>query len=133
MEPLPKIIRKHLSRIKIVHQLPGRLRLHVPIMEGLSAKWKPYRSDLVAIIKLKEGLTDIEISAVTGRVLIMYEPDLIDASQILQWFQTLAGTIYEAYVDDPIESNTQIVPFLKTLHSQLQQKLEHYDQTREIA
>ena len=133
MDTIPAIIRTHLNRIQIVHQIPGRLRLYIPLLEGLSSEWCRYQLDLVDIIKLKEGVVDIELSIITGRVLIVYEPLRTDPTRILQWFKTLSLMLYEAYIHSPIESKQQIAPFLKKLRSQFQHMLQPNGHIKEVA
>lgn len=133
MDTIPAIIKKHLKRMKIVHQLPGRLRLHIPLLEGLSSDWGRYQSDLVDIIKLKEGVVHIELSTITGRVLIVYDPLRTDPTQILQWFKTISIMLYQAFMDSPIASKQQITPLLKKLRSQFQQMLQHDGHIRKVS
>ena len=111
-------VMKHFRQVKVVHHLPGRLRLHIPLLERLAPDWRPYQSHLIDIIKNKEGLVDIELSIVTGRVLVRYDPRRINQTQILQWFRKVALVLCAGYIDAPFESKQQIVPFLKKMRIQ---------------
>jgi hypothetical protein len=109
---------KHLKQVKVVHHLPGRLRLHISLLERLSSEWCRYQADLIEIIKLKRGIIDIEMSIISGRVLIYYEPEHTGKSQILQWFKDLALTLCEAYAGEPFQSKRQIPAFLEKMRAQ---------------
>ncbi len=111
-------VQKHLNQIKVVHHLPGRLRLHIPMLEKLPPEWLRYKPDLIEIIKRKQGLIAIDFSIATGRVLIHYDADQIAQSQILQWFRRVTMMLWEGYTDAPFDSKQEIAPFLKRMRSQ---------------
>lgn len=126
-------VMKHFTQVKVVHHLPGRLRLYVPLLERLSSEWRRYQSNIIDIVELKEGIVDIEMSIVSGRVLIMYDPERTSKSQILEWFKDLALMLYEGYADAPFESKRQILPFLKKMRAQSQLLIKDHGHVREIA
>lgn len=105
------------KQVKVVHHIPGRLRLHIPLLERPSPEWLMYQADLIEIVKLKKGIDHIEMSLISGRVLINYDPDHTSKSQILLWFQDLALTIYAGYAGEPFQSKRQIRPFLKKMRA----------------
>lgn len=125
-------IMMHFRQVKTVHHLPGRLRLHIPLLEKLSPEWRRYQSDLLAILKLKEGLLDIDVSFTSGRVLICYDPCKTSKIEILQWLKRVALMLYAGYVDAPFESKQQIAPFLKKRRSQACDWFQRNNQIREI-
>ncbi len=126
------MVMKHFKQVTVVHHLPGRLRLHIPLLERLSSEWRCYQSDLIDIIKLKEGLVDIELSIISGRVLIHYNPEITNKSEILQWFKELAMTLCDGYASEPFQSKGQILPFLKKMHARFQHPLQE-ENARKIA
>lgn len=111
-------VMKHFSRINVVHHIPGRLRLHVPILERLEPKWQRYQTGLLDLIKLKEGLIHVELSIPSGRALIRYDHRLIDKEEILQWLKKLACMLYSDFLEASFESRRQIDPFLKKVYTQ---------------
>lgn len=111
-------LKKHFNRVKVVHRLPGRLRLSIPLLERLPSEWLRYKTDLVAIIKRQQGIENIELSVVTGRVLIHYDPRQISQTQVLQWMRRVAIMLLEGYAQNPFDSKQEIAPFLKRMHSQ---------------
>ena len=125
-------IMKHFKQIRVVHHLPGRLRLYIPLLERLSSEWRRYQRDLVEIIKLNEGILDVEMSIITGRVLVHYDPDRTSKSQILQWFKDLALALYAGYARAPFKSEQQILPFLKKMHTQSRRLLQDNRHAREV-
>jgi hypothetical protein len=111
-------VKAYFNQVRVVHHLPGRLRIHIPLLERLSPGWQRYKPDLIEIIKRKPGFVDIDFSIITGRVLIRYEPHQITQTQILQWFRRVALMLCEGYADAPFHSQRQIAPFLKRMRAQ---------------
>ena len=110
--------RTFMRQIRVVHQLPGRLRLHIPLLERLSPDWLRYKSDLVEIIKSRPGFRSIDLSILSGRVLVCYDPNQITPDQILQWFRRVAVMCCEGYAEAPFQSKQKIAPFLKRMRAQ---------------
>ncbi len=77
------------SRYKVVHQLPGRIRLWAPALERLPAEWEHHVPGVVDIVKHGEGIADVQITLATGRVLVLYDPERTDVRQIEQWIKYL--------------------------------------------
>ena len=109
---------KLFNQVKVVHCLPGRLRLSVPLLERVPSEWLPYKTDLIKIIKRRQGIEDLELSIVTGRVLIHYDPQQITQIRVLQWMRRVATMFCEGYAEAPFRSKQQIAPFLKRMRSQ---------------
>jgi hypothetical protein len=122
----------HFRQVRTVHHLPGRLRLHIPLLERLSPEWHRYQSELIALIKLKEGLLDIDVSFTSGRVLIRYDPRQTSKPDIMQWFKGVALMLYVGYLEAPFESKQQIAPFLKKRRTQAGDWFQRNHQIREI-
>ena len=106
------------NQVKVVHRLPGRLRLSVPLLERVPSEWLRYKSDLTKIIKRRQGIEDLELSIVTGRVLIHYDPQQITPTRVLQWMRRVATMLSKGYAEAPFSAQQQIAPFLKRMRSQ---------------
>lgn len=74
--------------ISVVHQLPGRLRLHV-------SDWSENdREDLERTIEVVRGVQRVQANARTGNVLILYDTAITDQRAVLEAVQsalTLSG------------------------------------------
>ena len=111
-------VHKFFNQLEVVHRLPGRLRLSVPGLERIPSEWLHYETDLIAIIKRRQGIQDLELSIVTGRVLIHYDPQQITPTRVLQWMRRVATMLCEGYAEAPFSSKQQVAPFLKRMRSQ---------------
>ncbi len=111
-------VNKVFNQLKIVHRLPGRLRISVPGLEKIPSEWLHYKTDLIEIIKRRQGIQDLELSIVTGRVLIHYDPQQITPIRILQWIRRVATMLCEGYAEASFSSKQRIAPFLKRMRSE---------------
>jgi len=70
---------------KIVHQLPGRIKIHLPLIKGLSVeKLKLLADRLFADFELPDGIKRVRPNPITGNVVIEYEPNKIDILVFLE-------------------------------------------------
>lgn len=93
---------KYISASRIVHRLPGRIRIHIPILEKLPGDWLTYSEITAELIKMRNGIEDVKIQPVTGSLLIRYEPDQIEEADILTWLKTLVKAFLS--MEAPIKS-----------------------------
>ena len=87
------VLRKFISPYRIVHRLPGRMRIYIPMLEKVPPNWHAY-SELVAdVIKIKNGIQKVEIQPISGRILIIYKPKVIGENEIKHWLHTLTKMV----------------------------------------
>src|SRR5919199_1085116 len=77
---------------RIVHALPGRVRVHLPGWEGREQR------GLEASLRRIRGVSDVRSSPLTRNVLVRFDPEVTDDETILTAVQTL-----EPQVDEPEE------------------------------
>jgi hypothetical protein len=70
---------------KIVHQLPGRIKIHLPLIKGVSVeKLKLLAERLFADFELPDGIKKVRPNPITGNVVIEYDPNKIDIFVFLE-------------------------------------------------
>ena len=70
---------------KIVHQLPGRIKIHLPLIKGISVeKLKLLADRLFADFELPDGIKRVRPNPITGNVVIEYDPNKIDILVFLE-------------------------------------------------
>lgn len=104
----PGILEKIITAYRIVHSLPGRLRIHIPILEKLPRRWYPYSDRTADLIMMQNGITGVNIEPVTGNVLIRYNPQQIEESDILTWLKTLAETFITSGTPSKLRSDADV-------------------------
>lgn len=73
-----------LSRVQVVHRLPGRLRLHVPLLGHVPEPWRGTLTIIEQILIIPEGISQVRIEPRTGNVLICYDTNLLLEKDILE-------------------------------------------------
>ena len=69
-------------KVKVVHSIPGRLRLHVPFAKKIPQEW---RIDNVYfdVFKCIHGVKEFEFNYVTSNALIKYDPSATNEKRIV--------------------------------------------------
>ncbi len=65
---------------KVVHHVPGRIRVQVPIIKKLSVG----TLKKLAEMPIPEGIKDVRANPVTGSLVITYDPDHFDIEKYLK-------------------------------------------------
>ena len=78
---------------RVVHSLPGRMRIHFPALEKLSAQWHRYSAPAAELIKIKKGIKNTDIQPVTGNVLITYDAARLAEKDVFKWLESMAKII----------------------------------------
>lgn len=102
------------NQIKVVHSIPGRLRLFVPNLSKVPEELKKYDNEVKKLILSKKGIKSVEYSYITNKVLLYYDPNLISEKEILEWMNKVWKTVvnhselYENKSLKEIEDNLEI-------------------------
>lgn len=81
------------NQIKVVHSIPGRLRLFVPNLSNVPEELKKYDDEVKKFILSKKGIKSIEYSYITNKILLYYDPNLISEKEILEWMNKVWKTV----------------------------------------
>ena len=74
---------------RVVHNLPGRLRIHYSALERLSSRWHRYSAPVAELVNIKQGIQNTNIQPATGNVLITYDADTLGDTDILKWLESI--------------------------------------------
>ena len=102
------------NQIKVVHSIPGRLRLFVPNLSKVPEELKKYDNEVKKLILSKKGIKSVEYSYITNKILLYYDPNLISEKEILEWMNKVWETVvnhselYENKSLKEIEDNLEI-------------------------
>ena len=102
------------NQIKVVHSIPGRLRLFVPNLSKVPEELKKYDNEVKKLILSKKGIKSVEYSYITNKILLYYDPNLIREKEILEWMNKVWKTVvnhselYENKSLKEIEDNLEI-------------------------
>ena len=103
-----------LNQIRVVHSIPGRLRLFVPNLSKVPEELKKYDNEVKKLILSKKGIKSVEYSYITNKILLYYDPNLISEKEILEWMNKVWKTVvnhpelYENKSLKEIEDNLEV-------------------------
>lgn len=112
------------NKVKIVHSIPGRIRLFIPALDKFPEQMKKYEHYITAIIKLKSGIKSVEYSYLTSKILIEYDKIKLKEQDIVNWLDKIwkiivdNEDIYHGMSVDEIEKNVK--KFYEMLKSELE-------------
>ena len=78
---------------RVVHNLPGRVRIHFPALERLSSRWHRYSAPVAELVKIKQGIQNTNIQPTTGSVLITYDADMLGQKDVFNWLDSIATIV----------------------------------------
>lgn len=112
------------NKVKVVHSIPGRIRLFIPSLDQFPEQMKKYENYITAIIKLKAGINNIEYSYTTSKILVEYDKTKLKEEDIVNWLNKIWKIIvdnedvYHGMSMDEVEKN------VKKFYEMLKNELE---------
>lgn len=89
---IEEILFNILLRFRVVHSIPGRLRINIPHASKIPAEWKPDDSELDFLRQI-DGIRDFSFSYITGNALIHYNPSVISEEEIIATFRHIGKVL----------------------------------------
>ena len=112
------------NKVKVVHNIPGRIRLFIPSLDKFPEQMKKYEHYITAIIKLKDGIKSVEYSYLTSKILIEYDKTKLNEQNIVDWLNKIWKIIvdnedvYQGMSVDDVDKNVK--RFFEMLKSELE-------------
>lgn len=112
------------NKVKVLHSIPGRIRLFIPSLDQVPEQMKKYEDYTTAILKLKDGIKKIEYSYLTSKILIEYDKEKLAEKDIVDWLNKIWKIIvdnehiYQGMTVNQIEDN------IKKFYLMLKERLE---------
>ncbi len=92
---------KLLSKIKVLHSIPGRLRVSIPGMKKLNnSGYEKYEDIFLKILNDLPGIENISGNYVSGTLLIEYSTEIISDKVILEWMEVTRHKLIDYFVDN---------------------------------
>ncbi|MEW6529528.1 MAG: HMA2 domain-containing protein [Thermodesulfobacteriota bacterium] len=82
-------------KIKILHRLPGRLRLEIPALRKVPPGKQAFAQDLIGKMVLPTGITSVEPSFITGTILLRYDSGAVTEREVLANIQALLSALVD--------------------------------------
>ena len=112
------------NKVKVVHSIPGRIRLLIPSLDKFPEQMKKHEHYITTIIKLKNGIKSVEYSYLTSKVLIEYDKDKLKEQNIVDWLNKIWKIIvdnedvYQGMSVNDVDKNVK--RFFEMLKSELE-------------
>ena len=107
-----------LMRPKIVHRLPGRLRIHIPLLRRVSPSQEAFMADFLTILMVPEPIEKADAHLSTGNVLIHYDQTRASEEEVVKFLKSLFK-IFSKHIDSllnlPEEKFPEVARRLKEL------------------
>jgi len=87
---IPFVIKMLHLKPRVVHRLPGRMRVHIPALRQVSLEFQEIVDVLLTGFMYPEGIQKVTINYITGNLLILYDHQFIQEKSVLDWLAELS-------------------------------------------
>ncbi|AEB76294.1 HMA2 domain-containing protein [Clostridium botulinum] len=117
---------KHLKKIKIIHSIPGRIRLKLPNIGNVPEEFRKYDDFIIKAVKILDGVNEISFNYVIGTALITYDTHKVYEKKILGWIEDIVDISVKnlKFIEKYAENNLDFV--VETLEQELNDKVKKY-------
>ncbi|MDQ0151074.1 HMA2 domain-containing protein [Eubacterium multiforme] len=121
---LKKMVIHQLTKLKVSHSMPGRIRFKMSSLKMIPEQYMAYEKFLKQAIKKLNGVENIEINNLTGSILITYDINKLYEKKLLKWIDIVREIGIKNYdlIEKYGESNLNYV--VKTIEQQLDENLK---------
>lgn len=84
---LARICTKVANRPRVIHRLPGRLRVHIPLLRRLPREHQGLADAVGSLLAAPEGIRQVRVSLHTGNSLLLFDPDQLTEGEILEYLR----------------------------------------------
>lgn len=117
---------KHFAKVKVVHSIPGRLRLKVPKTINVPEEFRHYDKLVVDGIKILKGIEEIKFNYVLGTILLTYDTNKLYEEKVLKWINVSIEVVIKnlKLIEKYGETNLDYV--INTINQQLKEKVINF-------
>lgn len=80
-----------LMRPRVLHSIPGRMRLNLPVLKQLGDEVEHWFPVISRLIEIPQAVLTVSPNAVSGNIVIEYDPRLTNPEQLLHFLNALMG------------------------------------------
>ncbi|RDY23356.1 hypothetical protein CHF27_008630 [Romboutsia maritimum] len=86
---------KHFARFKVVHTIPGRIRLKVSNASKIPKEAREYDRYVIQGIRILDGIEHVEFNYLTGSVLINYDTTKVYEDKVIKWINKVLEIVLQ--------------------------------------
>lgn len=79
-----------LAKPRVVHSLPGRVRLQVPLLKKVGRDHRHWGVLFCTLLKVPEGIEEVQANSVSGTVLLNYDEKKVSEKELLSFITSLS-------------------------------------------
>ena len=115
---------KHFIKFKVVHSIPGRLRIKVNNASKIPQEAKEYDKYVVQGLKTLDGIKDVEFNYITGSVVITYDTKKTYEEKIVKWINKVIDIVLGDFklIEENGQDNLEFV--IDTLEQKLNEAIK---------
>ena len=115
---------KHFIKFKVVHSIPGRLRLKVNNASKIPQEAIEYDKYVVQGLKMLDGIKDVEFNYITGSVVITYDTKKTYEEKIVKWINKVIDIVLGDFklIEENGQDNLEFVIY--TLEQKLNEAIK---------
>jgi len=95
---IPFVLKLLHLKPRVVHRLPGRVRVHIPALREISADIQKIVDVLLTKFSFPVGINDVSINYITGNLLIHYDENNIQEKSVLDWLNDLSAITGQIWI-----------------------------------
>jgi len=88
-----------LAKPRVIHSIPGRLRLQVPLLKKVAGDRHDWGQLIGSLLEVLDEIDDMSVSQVTGTVLLHYDSTSVSEQEILSFMNSLSR-VFVSQKDD---------------------------------
>lgn len=117
---------KHLKKIKVIHSIPGRMRLKLPNISNVPDEFRQYDDFIVRAVKILEGVDEVSFNYTIGTALVTYDIHKIYEKKILGWIEDIVDISIKnlKFIEKYADNNLDFV--IETLEQELKDRVKKY-------
>jgi len=78
---------------EVVHSLPGRLRVQIPLLKSVPPQWRPVADSLPRLLRVPEGIESVDFTPATGSLLFEYDQSALAERDVRNWIDAVVRTV----------------------------------------
>jgi len=95
---IPFVLKLLHLKPRVVHRLPGRVRVHIPALRQISADFQKIVDVMLTKYSFPVGINDVSINFISGNLLVHYDENIIQEKSVLDWLNDLSAITGQIWV-----------------------------------
>lgn len=92
---LSKHVIKHMARVEVLSDIPGRLRLRVVNYDKIPSKFVDYSGYAKEALCMFKYIEDVSFNTTIGTIVVLYDNRFVNRQTVLRWLDTIIDTAIE--------------------------------------